>query len=79
MAQRKGRAPSRLDAAGLWELALKSLTVRAYSNAELRTKLQARAVNIAEAGPRDHVCVPPSTREQAKEDNNAASSRRAKP
>ncbi|MBI2680984.1 MAG: regulatory protein RecX [Candidatus Solibacter usitatus] len=48
MAQRKVRAPSRLDAAGLWELALKSLTGRAYSNAELRQKLQARALNIAD-------------------------------
>ena len=48
MAERKGRAPSRLDAAGLWELALKSLTARAYSNAELRTKLQARALHIAD-------------------------------
>ena len=48
MAQRKVRAPTRLDAAGLWELALRSLAGRAYSNAELRTKLQARALNIAD-------------------------------
>src|SRR5215467_7651081 len=32
-----------------------------------------------EAGPKDRVCVPPSTREQAREDNNAALSRRANP
>jgi regulatory protein len=44
MTQRRARTPSRLDAAALWERALKALGGRAYSTGELRQKLKTRAL-----------------------------------
>ena len=43
---RKPRKRDPLDAAGLWELALKLLGGRAYSSGELRQKLRARAGRV---------------------------------
>jgi regulatory protein len=45
MTQRRARTPSRVDAAALWERALKALGGRAYSTGELRQKLKARAAS----------------------------------
>jgi len=45
MRQRGKRTSRSLDAAGLWELALKALGGRAYSAGDLHQKLQARAKN----------------------------------
>jgi regulatory protein len=41
-----GKKPRPLDADGLWELALKALTVRACSSGEMRQKLLARAERV---------------------------------
>jgi regulatory protein len=46
MREPRKRAPRRLDAAGLWELALKALAARACSSGELRQKLLARAERL---------------------------------
>ncbi len=43
---RKPRKPARLDAGGLWELALKTLAARACSSGELRQKLRLRAARL---------------------------------
>ena len=42
----KERGPRRLDAAGLWEYALKSLAGRAHSTGDLREKLRRRAARV---------------------------------
>jgi regulatory protein len=41
-----GKKPRPLDADGLWELALKALTVRACSSGEMRQKLLPRAARV---------------------------------
>lgn len=46
MGESAKRVPRRLDANGLWDLALKLLGSRAYSSGEIRQKLRARAARV---------------------------------